>query len=190
MTPLDIFASDKQISFLNTLLDERELALQDRDELRVALPTMEKKQASLLIDTLLKLPKRSTKVTFTAAHKSPIQEALASAPKSKYAIPADEVDVNLTDTNLNGDMLFIEVREYMGNLYMRRLLGSVGGFTRYKVSSKDAIEIMRVIANDPYKYAKLFGAVYSCCGSCGAELTDPVSRELQLGPECRKKFGK
>lgn len=190
MTTLDLFASEKQISFLNSLLTERELTMQDRDELRLALPTMEKKQASLLIDTLLKLPKRTEKVTFTTTGKSPMQEALASAPKSKYAIPADEVDVNLTETTLHGDMLFIEVKEYMGNLYMRRLTGSVGGFTRHKVNSTDAIEIMNVITKDPYKYARTFGEVYSCCGSCGAELTDPVSRKLQLGPECRKKFGK
>jgi hypothetical protein len=49
---------------------------------------------------------------------------------------------------------------------------------------------MNIISQDPYKYAKIFGQHYSCCGSCGAELTDPVSRELQLGPECRKKFGR
>jgi hypothetical protein len=87
-------------------------------------------------------------------------------------------------------LLFLEIREYMGNLYMRRLTGAVGGFTRHKVPSKDSVAIMNIIAQDPYKYAKIFGQHYSCCGSCGAELTDPVSRDLQLGPECRKKFGR
>ena len=190
MTTLEIFASDKQINFIKSLLTEREISLQDRDELLRALSSMEKKQASLLIDTLLKLPKRSAKITFVETKKSPLQEALASAPKSKYAVPAEDVDINLTNTNINGDILFVEVKEYMGNLYMRRLLGSLGGFTRYKVDNSDAVEIMKVIATDPYKYARKFGEVYSCCGSCGAELTDPVSRSLQLGPECRKKFGK
>jgi hypothetical protein len=83
----------------------------------------------------------------------------------------------------------VEIREYMGNLYMRRLTGSVGGFTRWKVSNKDSIALSEIIGRDPYRYAKMFGQHYSCCGSCGAELTDPKSRELQLGPECRKKFG-
>jgi hypothetical protein len=78
----------------------------------------------------------------------------------------------------------------MNNLYMRRLTGSVGGFTRWKVANDDAVTLVNIIAQDPYKYTKIFGQHYSCCGSCGAELTDPISRELQLGPECRKKFGR
>ena len=105
-------------------------------------------------------------------------------------MPVDELDISLEDTPLTGDLLFLEIREYMGNLYMRRLTGSVGGFTRHKVPSQDSMVIMDIIAKDPYKYAKIFGQHYSCCGSCGAELTDPVSRDLQLGPECRKKFGR
>jgi hypothetical protein len=78
----------------------------------------------------------------------------------------------------------------MGNLYMRRLHGSLGGFTRVRMANSDAITVVETIARNPYKYARIFGEIYSCCGSCGAELTDPKSRELQLGPECRKKFGK
>jgi hypothetical protein len=152
------------------------------------LPTMTKKQASGMIDILLRQPKRVEKVP--GAKKSLLQEALSKAPKSKYAVPVSELDISLEDTPLTGDLLFIEVKEYMNNLYMRRLTGSVGGFTRHKVPSQDSIVIMDIIAKDPYKYAKIFGQHYSCCGSCGAELTDPVSRDLQLGPECRKKFGR
>jgi hypothetical protein len=48
--------------------------------------------------------------------------------------------------------------------------------------------IVETIEYDPYKYARLFGEHYTCCGSCGAPLTDNKSRELMLGPECRKKF--
>lgn len=189
MTTLEIFASDKQISFIKSLLTEREISLQDRDALLLALPTIDKAGASKLIDRLLALPKRAAKVAFTSG-LSPLQEALRSAPKSKYAIPVEDVEVNLTKTKIHGDYLFVEVREYMGNLYMRKLHGSLGGFTRVRVDNQDAVEIMKIIATDPYKYARTFGQIYSCCGSCGAELTDPVSRELQLGPECRKKFSK
>jgi hypothetical protein len=125
-----------------------------------------------------------------AAGKPSLQEALSKAPKSKYAIPVEELDIALNSTPLNGDLLFLEIREYMNNLYMRRLTGSVGGFTRWKVANDDAVTLVNIIAQDPYKYTKIFGQHYSCCGSCGAELTDPISRELQLGPECRKKFGR
>ena len=181
-------ASEKQVAFIDSLLNERELDAVQVTSFRSMLPTMTKKQASGMIDILLRQPKRVEKVP--GATKSLLQEALSKAPKSKYAVPVDELDISLEDTPLTGDLLFIEVKEYMNNLYMRRLTGSVGGFTRHKVPSQDSIVIMDIIAKDPYKYAKIFGQHYSCCGSCGAELTDPVSRDLQLGPECRKKFGR
>lgn len=181
-------ASEKQVAFIDSLINERELDAITVSSFRSSLPTLTKKQASGMIDLLLRLPQRSTKVP--GATKSLLQEALSKAPKSKYAVPVDELDISLEDTPLTGDLLFLEIREYMGNLYMRRLTGSVGGFTRHKVPSKDSVAIMNIIAQDPYKYAKIFGQHYSCCGSCGAELTDPVSRDLQLGPECRKKFGR
>ena len=181
-------ASEKQVAFIDSLINERELDAITVSSFRSSLPTLTKKQASGMIDLLLRLPQRSTKVP--GATKSLLQEALSKAPKSKYAVPVSELDISLEDTPLTGDLLFIEVKEYMNNLYMRRLTGSVGGFTRHKVPSQDSIVIMDIIAKDPYKYAKIFGQHYSCCGSCGAELTDPVSRDLQLGPECRKKFGR
>jgi hypothetical protein len=181
-------ASEKQVAFIDSLLTERELDAIQVSSFRSMLPTLTKKQASGMIDLLLRLPQKATKVP--GADKSVLQEALSSAPKSKYAIPVSELDISLEGTPLTGDLLFIEVKEYMGNLYMRRLTGSVGGFTRHRVPSQDSVTIMNVISQDPYKYAKIFGQHYSCCGSCGAELTDPVSRDLQLGPECRKKFGR
>ena len=187
-TPTLFGPSEKQINFINSLLDERELTDEARAGFRSTLVSLDKKAASNLIDVLLKLPKAETKVPGAPATK--LQEALSKAPKSKYAIPNSELDISLEATKLTGDHLFVEIKEYMGNLYMRRLHGSVGHFTRTRLAPADAVTIVNHIAQDPYKYARTFGEIYSCCGSCGAELTDPISRELQLGPECRKKFGK
>ena len=190
MTSETLFGpSERQVKFINDLLNEKDLQPEAAEGFRTALATMDKKAASNLIELLLRLPKKENKVP--GAPKSLLQEALSKAPKSKYAVPNVELDLSLTDaTKLTGDHLFIEIKEYMGNLYMRRLHGAVGAFTRTRVANDDAVTIMNHIAKDPYKYAKIFGQIYSCCGSCGAELTDPISRELQLGPECRKKFGR
>lgn len=177
--------SDKQLTFIKTLITERDtssITIKDAD-------TLSRKEASALIDVLLRQPKKPVAEAF-APGTNPTQEALATIPKSKYAIPAEEIDLTLEKTPINGDLLFVEVREYMKRLYMRRLTGSVGGFTRWHVATNDMLAITKLIATDPYKYTKLFGEHYACCGSCGADLTDPISRELQLGPECRKKFGK
>jgi len=183
-------ASEKQISFIKSLVAEREMTQDERDARSMTTHLLTKKTASELIDILLKLPKRTDKVAFTATATGSLQEALAKAPKSKYAIPVEEIDIIVENTPMHGDLLFIEIREYMNRLFMRRLTGAPGGFSRWHVNPKDAATIAEHIAKDPYRYTKIFGEHYSCCGSCGAELTDPVSRELQLGPECRKKFGK
>lgn len=183
-------ATGKQINFIKSLIDEREMTQDERSARSTTMHLLSTKTASELIDTLLKLPKRADKVAFTATATGSLQASLAKAPKSKYAIPVEEIDIIVENTPMHGDLLFIEIREYMNRLFMRRLTGAPGGFSRWHVNPKDAAIIAEHLAKDPYRYVKIFGEHYSCCGSCGAELTDPVSRELQLGPECRKKFGK
>ena len=184
-------ASDKQITFINELLDSRELPagnpliepfVNDRFTM---LSTINKRTASAVISMLLGLPKLSTPA------ESSLQYTLASVPKSKYAIPTDELDIApLTGTPLTGDLLFVEVREYEEVLYMRRLTGAPGSFLRDKMPASDIKIIVDIIESDPYKYTRLFGEHYACCGKCGAELTDPTSRALFLGPECRRAFGR
>ena len=184
-------ASDKQITFINELLDSRVIPPMDPilrgftvDRFGM-LSTIDKRTASAVISALLGLPKLATPA------ESSLQHILASIPKSKYAIPVDELDIApLTGTPLTGDLLFIEVREYHDVLYMRRLTGAPGAFNRDKMPAGDVKIIVDLIANDPYKYTRLFGENYSCCGKCGAELTDPISRSMFLGPECRRAFGR
>jgi hypothetical protein len=184
-------ASDKQITFINELLDSRQLPAGDPiiqqfiDDRFTMLSTITKRSASAVISMLLGMPKV---VTPTEAS---LQSLLSRVPKAKYAISVDELDIApLTGTPLTGDLLFVEVREYEGHLYMRRLTGAPGSFNRDKMPAGDVKIITDVIESDPYKYTRLFGEHYACCGKCGAELTDPTSRSLFLGPECRKAFGR
>lgn len=182
-------ASEKQISFVTDLIAKREVAADiaaDIAEL-IALGTYTKAQASDNIGAFLSLPKRAA--VAATAKATGMQALLASVPKSKYAIPVEELEFTDADDNFRGDLVFLEIKEYMQTLYVRQLHGAPGGFTRSKLSIKSVTAIIAILARDPYKYVKTFGEHYSCCGSCGAELTDVRSRELQLGPECRKKFG-
>jgi hypothetical protein len=175
-------ASPKQISFVRDLIAAREVdadIASHIDEV-ITLGFYSKSHASADIDAFLKLPKR-------AKASGGMQALLSSVPKSKYAIPADELE--LSSIEVKNDLLFVEVKEYMQTLYMRQLHGAPGGFTRTKLTTEQTKDIIAIIATDPYKYTRIFGQHYSCCGSCGAELTDARSRELMLGPECRKKFG-
>ena len=161
-------ASEKQISFVKSLLEGREV---DADR-------------AADIDALLTLPKRPR-----AKAPNAMQALLASVPKSKYAIPTAELEFTDADDAFRGDLVFVELREYMQTLYMRQLHGAPGAFSRSRLTTTSVKAIIEILARDPYKYTRLFGENYACCGSCGAELTDPRSRELFLGPECRKKFG-
>jgi hypothetical protein len=182
--PTLIGPSEKQVDFILTLLKERDVNETTANKTREGLPAMNKREASDLISLLLKLPKRPSEYRVNIAHTH-----LSTIQKSKYAVPVDHIKHLDFDFEVHGDLLFLEVREYMGTLYMRRLTGSLGGFTRHKLSVRDVIDLVKVISSNEYLYVKTFGEHYSCCGSCGAELTDPISRTLQLGPECRKKFG-
>lgn len=177
-------ASDKQRDFIARLLTERVVDAGLRAQLETALAhdTIDIAEASKVITKLMSAP-RTKAVTNNPAG----QALLASIPKSRYAI--GEVDLTGSSITVNNDLLFVEVREYMGTLYMRRLHGAPGAFTRSKLTMEQVRDIVGIIATDPYKYTRLFGQHHTCCGSCGAELTDERSRELQLGPECRKKFG-
>lgn len=116
-------------------------------------------------------------------------KALLTIPKSKYAIPTSELMPEFLEQNAKGDLVFVEVREFKKHTYIRRLYGAYNGFTRSKVSLPDASTFVRLIASEPAKYAKIFGLHYKCCAKCMADLTDERSRELALGPVCRKSFG-
>lgn len=183
MTTTLIPASDKQISFVSDLIANRQMTTDERDTF-VALMSagLGKQDASMIIDTLVKRSK-------VAKAKSTAPSILAGIPKSKYAIPVAELEFSDADDSFTGDIVFLEIKEYMETLYMRQLHGAPGRFNRSKLTSRSVKAIAEILKSDPYKYAKFFGEHYACCGSCGADLTDPRSRELQLGPECRKKFG-
>lgn len=193
-------ASEKQIKFIQDLIADREtdgidLALEMVTE-KIEEGALHKGAASLAIDMLLKCPKRpKVKADAASSPWAAVQERFNAIPKSKYAIPSSELyleldiaDVDSPD-NFRGDLVFVELKEYQSRRYMRQLHGAPGTFVRSKMSLDAVNAVVSIISRDPYKYAKLFGDNYTCCGSCGAALTDERSRELMLGPECRKKFG-
>ena len=70
----------------------------------------------------------------------------------------------------------------------RLLTGAPGAFSRSKLPMDVVDAVCDIVRRDPRRYADTFSTVYTCCGSCGAELTDAVSIREKLGPECRRKF--
>lgn len=174
-------ATPRQQEFIADLLAKREYSLGD-------VVINNAREASALIEKLLKAPLKA-KAVVGRKRDEELYEALSKVQKSKYAIPTAELVMDFFDERVDNDLLFVEVREYNGTLYLRRLHGSLGSFVRSKMTRKDTLAVLAHIAQDTYKYARLFGEHYQVCGKCGAELTDEKSRKLQLGPECRKAWG-
>lgn len=176
-------ASEKQLSFVRSLMGERTLPA----EMAAIDPaTLNKREASLLIERLLKMPKTPK----PAAAAKPSTGVLDGLPKSRYALLAEDVAHALTSVNLDhNDMLFVEIREFKGTVYMRRLVGSPGAYLRARMVPSDVAVIAGLIRTDPLAAAQRYGREYSVCGKCGAELTDEESRRLSLGPVCRGAFG-
>jgi hypothetical protein len=170
-------ATPRQKEFIESLMRERECEL---GELVIDSP----KQASNLISALLRAPRKAK-----VEKDTELLEALSSVEKSKYAIPVSELILDFFDEKIDNDLLFVEVKNSMYGLQIRRLHGSVGSFSRTRLSRTDSLSILRHIAQDTYKYARLFGEHYQCCGRCGADLTDDLSRKFQMGPTCRKVWG-
>lgn len=171
--------SAAQRSFLTTLLEERvHTALPAIDE-------MDSRGASSAITYLLTCPKKPRAVA-----PAPRPSAFDGIPLSKYAIPTDDVLFAGLNLNIEGnDLLFIEVRNYKGTTYMRKLRGSPGAFVRIRVSRRDEEILSKVIGPKAEAYAKRFSEAHSCCACCLAELTDQTSRERGFGPICAKRFG-
>lgn len=198
MTQVLEVASEKQVKFLDDLMVQREIPAVILNVFLEQRPSLTKKQASGYISMFLGFPNAAE--VKNVAGLTPEQEArqrlfaelneaLQLVPKSKYAIPVSELMLDFMKNPVHGDLVFLEVKEYMKRLQMNKLFGSVGAFTRVRPDVEDALAFVRVIQKDPYKYARKFAEHYKCCGKCGAELTDPRSRELMLGPDCRRAFG-
>jgi len=170
-------ATEAQRSFITKLLTEREVPTALRETITAGLGNMPRLTASTTITHLLTLPKPVV-VKF-----SEVSALLETIPKSKYAIPRLEVP-----GDFRHELLFVEVKQYRGTTFMRRLSGAPGYFSRIRIDSKLVVELAKQIATDPLRYTQMFAKHYSVCGCCAAELTDDVSRALGLGPVCRKRF--
>jgi hypothetical protein len=175
--------TDRQKSFIASLVEEREVSPEIQEALNAS--AVSKREASRIIDTLLNAPR----VGPVFRSRNPIVERLESLPLSKYAISMNEIAPVLSDGAIHGEYLFVEIRKYMERTYLRRLSGSPGDFMRSRMSNEDTLAVCDVLDSDPLTYIQTFGRIYTCCGKCGAPLTDDVSRARVLGPECARQLG-
>lgn len=182
-------ATEAQVKFVTALAESRALTEKQVELFAIVSKSgYSKNEASLIIESFKAMPYKAR--PNVAPERNELQDALRTIPKSKYAVEFSELGSFFPNIASNGnDLLFLEVREFKGSVYMRRLHGAPGGFSRSRLSRADTIALAKVIARDAVAAVQRFGRHYSVCGCCGADLTDSLSRELNLGPECRKRFG-
>ena len=161
-------ASEKQIKFLDDLVNNREVPREMVSAYLAEKETLDIKKASSLIGLFLGYPKMVVQPTLPSPAFAELVKkaepnlygeligALQGVPKSKYAIPVSELMTDLLKEKVYGDLVFVEVKEYMKKTYIKKLYGSVGAFTRVRPAVEDALVFTRIIKADPYKYTKLF----------------------------------
>jgi hypothetical protein len=193
--PTFTIASEKQLAFLDDIIRMREIPELMKMSYVTRRSVLAGKDASDLISTFLKYPLLSTAETsrnFAADNgkMKELMELVEGVPQGKYAIPAEELMMDLLKRPIKNNLVFCELKEYRGRMQFRQLHGAPGSFSRSMFPVEDALVFAKRVKTDPYKYTRIFADHHKCCGRCGAELTDQTSRETRLGPTCRSYFGK
>lgn len=113
--------------------------------------------------------------------------------QSSYALPSgcvpEETFRRLAGRHGEAEFIFFEIKEYRSKWYCKKLTGSPGSFSRSTVSAVDQQALHQYLMKSlavQESATRLFGMLYSVCGVCKAELTDDLSRSLNMGPHCRK----
>lgn len=176
--------SIKQIEFINKLKSERVITTEV-----AALNPSTSAEASLMITNLLAAPRKPKPLDGVYAE---IQHRLELMPTGRYAVPAADVQAlfpNATDVLAGNDHLFIRTYRFKNRLYMVRLYGAPGDFRSERMKPATVLALAGLVRPRARELTQLFGSLFRICGRCAAPLTDPESRRLSLGPECRQVFG-
>lgn len=176
-------ASERQVAFLNTLLDERNLFTgklaevneADRDatleNIKASVPTLSKAAASKWIEKLLECPKLETT-------SGPVN--LPDVPAGRYALTGNDgtTDFYKVDRPTEG--------RWAGKTFVKLLVGP----EEQRVSFAQTKTILDRILEAGVQDAMLrYGQEIGECGHCGRRLTNEESRELGIGPICRGHMG-
>ena len=175
-------ATDRQIAYIESLVAKRDFPAAATLDVKA----LTKDQASNWISKLVRAPFKpvATPVAAGVAGPHPLDDIEVSA----YAVPT--AGLQIPGHVFRGDLAFFEVRMYKGHKFLNILTGAPGDFNRTRVRAPGALSgLAAVIGGRHVEYARLFGEHFTCCGRCKAPLTDQRSRELFLGPDCRKLWG-
>lgn len=183
-------ASTKQITFINSLMEERDIAPQTLADIKrtVSDAGFTSREASQIITSLLNLPRKPKPEGYVERMRREEQEMFEGAENSYYAVPAAVIGLLPAFERVRG-LAFFRIYTYKGRRYLRMLHGAPGDFRTTRLSQDNQRAVLSLLIGHHVEYARLFGENFERCGRCAAPLTDEKSRELHVGPECRKVWG-
>ena len=122
----------------------------------------------------------------------PAKEGVKSAAQADadVEVPAGRYALPIEDSTVGNDLAFYKVdRPTEGKWAGRVFVNQIVGPEEQAVRGKAAATILARIAADPAAASIAYGHAIQKCGVCHTRLTNKVSREAGIGPDCRKKYG-
>lgn len=172
-------ATDRQVSFLRSLVSERELpqGVEITFEGTAAFANgiaLTKKTASPIIDMMLKQPNRKVEAS-EAVEASNLGELFSGY----FAVNGKRYIVDVVESGKWAGWVFFKTGS---DYHEQQRLGRVAPGGSYQGKAADAFN---AIVADPRGAAAEYGQITGRCGKCNRKLEDETSRALGIGPVCR-----
>jgi hypothetical protein len=165
-------ATDRQLAFITRLQAERNLITGPAPTGNPAGLTA--REASALIDTLLATPR-------PAATPTVAQIPTTTVPQGFYAVDGaghQPIDFYRVSRPTEG--------RWAGRVFVDTVIGGRRN-SPVRVGARQVLA--RIEAAGPLAAAQRYGLEIGRCGRCNRRLTDEVSRQIGLGPDCRALVG-
>jgi len=166
-------ATEAQVRFIQKLALEQGTAQPTAEQIA----NWEKRKASEIIDWYL-ARQEQVDAQARAAHAA---KADVEVPAGRYAIHIDG------DTN---ELSFFKVDRptdgrWAGYVFVKQMASD----EEYPVKGARKDKVLAAIAQDVREASATYGREIKVCGVCNRTLTNDESREIGIGPDCRKKMG-
>lgn len=178
-------ATEKQVAFIERLLEERELHADTIARARQGMEDgLDKKRASAYIDYLLQHPYKAGAAKQDTRPDSGLD--LTDIPAGRYGIPGGDTRLKVLIQKPTGKWdgwTFVKDAAVYGE---GKRYGSQRPGSSYR---GDIAKELAIILSDPRAAMVEYARLTNTCGNCGLPLEDETSVARGIGPVCAKNLG-